>query len=63
MDLIVLVCVVSAALAVGVLGAYGMCMAMFAAFQMHARQFAVKKPVAVAAPATAGASTATAIGG
>lgn len=55
MDLIVLVCVVSAALAMGVLGAYGACMAMFAAFQMHARQFAVK--TSVAAPVSAGAAS------
>ena len=41
MDLIVLVCVVSAALAVGVLAAYGVCLAMFAAFRMHVRQVAV----------------------
>ena len=40
MDLIVLVCVVSAALATGVLGAYGVCLGMFAAFRMHAGQVA-----------------------
>jgi hypothetical protein len=57
MDLIVLVCVVSAALAVGVLAAYGICMAMFAAFQMHARQVSVKKPTA-AASAVGGTATA-----
>jgi hypothetical protein len=50
MDLIVLVCVVSAALAVGVLAAYGICMAMFAAFRMHARQTGVKRPVAESVP-------------
>ena len=49
MDLIVLVCVVSAALAVGVLAAYGVCLAMFAAFRMHVRQVAVEK-ASVAAP-------------
>jgi uncharacterized protein (DUF2062 family) len=37
---IVLVCAVLASLAVGVLIAYGVCMAMFSAFQMHARQVA-----------------------
>jgi hypothetical protein len=59
MDLIVLVCVISAALAAGVLAAYGVCMAMFAAFRMHAQQVAVKMAVA---PVNAAASTATAIG-
>jgi hypothetical protein len=37
---IVLVCAVLASLAVGVLVAYGICMAMFAAFRMHVRQVA-----------------------
>jgi hypothetical protein len=37
---IVLVCAVLASLAVGVLVAYGICIAMFSAFQMHARQVA-----------------------
>jgi hypothetical protein len=49
MDLIVLVCVVSAALAVGVLAAYGICLAMFAAFRMHVRQVVVEK-ASVATP-------------
>jgi len=62
MDLIVLVCVISAALAAGVLAAYGVCMAMFAAFRMHAQQVAVKMAVAPVAPVNAAASTATAIG-
>ena len=50
MDLIVLVCVISAALAAGVLAAYVVCVAMFAAFRMHARQFAEQK---VAVPVVA----------
>lgn len=50
MDLIVLVCVVSAALAVGVLAAYGVCLMMFAAFRMHVAQTGVKKPMAESAP-------------
>lgn len=50
MDLIVLVCVISAALAAGVLAAYGVCLTMFAAFRMHARQVAERK---AAAPAVA----------
>jgi hypothetical protein len=50
MDLIVLVCVISAALAAGVLAAYGLCLAMFKAFHMHALQVAQKK---AAAPAVA----------
>ena len=54
MDLIVLVCVISAALAAGVLAAYGVCVAMFAAFRMHARQFADKR---TGAPAVAAAPT------
>jgi len=37
---IVLVCAVLASLAVGVLVAYGICMAMFLAFRMHVRQVA-----------------------
>ena len=53
MDLIVLVCIISAALATGVLGAYGVCIAMFGAFRMHARQVAVKRaPVAAAVVAS-----------
>ncbi|HTC74637.1 MAG TPA: hypothetical protein VK684_03605 [Edaphobacter sp.] len=39
---IVLVCAVLAALAVGVLVAYGVCMAMFGVFQMHVRQVAAE---------------------
>ena len=35
-----LVCAVLASLAVGVLVAYGVCMAMFGVFQMHVRQVA-----------------------
>jgi hypothetical protein len=62
MDLIVLVCVVSAALAVGVLAAYGISMAMFTAFQMHARQVAVKNAPASAAASNAVVSTATVVG-
>jgi hypothetical protein len=37
---IVLVCAVLASLAVGVLVAYGVCIAMFRAFEMHVRQVA-----------------------
>lgn len=33
-----LVCAVFGALAAGVLAAYGVCLAMFAMFRMHARQ-------------------------
>jgi uncharacterized protein (DUF2062 family) len=40
---IVLVCAVLASLAVGVLVAYGICMAMFEVFQMHVRQLAAGK--------------------
>jgi uncharacterized protein (DUF2062 family) len=38
-----LVCAVLASLAVGVLLAYGICIAMFRAFQMHAKQVAAEK--------------------
>jgi hypothetical protein len=37
---IVLVCAVLASLVAGVLVAYGICIAMFRAFQMHVRQLA-----------------------
>lgn len=37
---IVLVCAVLASLAVGVLVAYGVCIMMFRAFEMHVRQVA-----------------------
>jgi hypothetical protein len=37
-----LVCAVLAALAAGVLVAYGVCLAMFGFFRMQARQMAVK---------------------
>ena len=40
MTSIMLVCAVLASLAVGVLVAYGVCIAMFSAFHMHARQVA-----------------------
>ena len=38
MTSIVLICSVLASLAVGVLVAYGVCLAMFAMFRSHARQ-------------------------
>lgn len=37
---IALICAVLASLAVGVLVAYGVCMAMFGVFRIHARQVA-----------------------
>jgi hypothetical protein len=39
---IVLICAVLASLAVGVLAAYGVCMAMFGVFKMHVRQVAAE---------------------
>ena len=39
---IMLVCAVLASLAVGVLMAYGVCIAMFRVFQMHVRQVAAE---------------------
>ena len=44
-DLLMLVCAVLAALAAGVLAAYGVCLGMFGLFRMHARQVAVKQVV------------------
>ncbi len=51
MNSIVLVCAVLASLAVGVLVAYGICMAMFGVFQMHVRQLAGNGSRRVVAPA------------
>ena len=49
---IMLVCAVLASLAVGVLMAYGVCLAMFGVFQMHVRQVeAGKEARRVVAPA------------
>lgn len=49
---IMLVCAVLASLAVGVLVAYGVCIAMFGIFQMHARQVAAGRGAqSVVAPA------------
>jgi uncharacterized protein (DUF2062 family) len=47
-----LVCAVLAALAAGVLVAYGVCLSMFALFRMHARQVAVKSVVSVSSSAS-----------
>jgi uncharacterized protein (DUF2062 family) len=52
-DMVMLVCAVLASLAVGVLAAYGVCLAMFGLFRMQARQAVVKSPVRVSAPAEA----------
>jgi hypothetical protein len=46
-----LVSAVLASLAVGVLVAYGICIALFSAFQMHARQIAGDAARRVTAPA------------
>jgi hypothetical protein len=48
---IVLVCAVLASLAIGVLAAYGLCIAMFKVFRIHARQVAVKSARRVVVPA------------
>jgi hypothetical protein len=45
---IVLICAVLASLAIGVLAAYGVCIAMFNIFRIHARQVAVKSARGVA---------------
>ena len=53
-DMVMLVCAVLAtSLATGVLAAYGVCLAMFGLFRMHARQTTVKSPVRVSTPAEA----------
>lgn len=49
-DSIVLVCAVLACMASGVLVAYGVCMAFFRAFRMHAVQTAETNAPAVPAP-------------
>jgi hypothetical protein len=49
--MIVLVSAVLASLAAGVLVAYGVCIAMFGAFRMHARQVAEKSERKVVATA------------
>lgn len=43
MTSIMLVCAVLASLAVGVLLAYGICIAMFRVFRMHAQQVAAER--------------------
>ena len=48
---IMLICAVLASLAVGVLVAYGVCMAMFGIFQMHVRQAAGNRSRSAVAPA------------
>lgn len=45
---IMLICAVLASLAIGVLAAYGVCIAMFNIFRIHARQVAVKSARSVA---------------
>ena len=50
-SMIVLVSAVLASLAAGVLVAYGVCIAMFGAFRMHARQVAEKSERKVVATA------------
>jgi hypothetical protein len=47
---IVLICAVLASLGLGVLVAYGVCMAMFRIFQMHVRQVAENGARRVVAP-------------
>ena len=56
MTSIMLVCAVLASMAVGVLVAYGVCIAMFGAFHMHARQVAGNAARRVAATAQAAKS-------
>lgn len=51
-DLVVLVCAVLASLASGVMVAYGVCLAMFGLFRVHARQAAVEQVVRVTGSAS-----------
>ena len=50
MTSVVLVSAVLASLAAGVLAAYGICVAMFSVFRMHARQVAALKSSAKLVP-------------
>jgi hypothetical protein len=50
-DSVVLVCAVLASLASGVLVAYGLCVAMFAAFRIHAAQVTTQSKTRVTEPA------------
>ncbi|QNI35225.1 hypothetical protein H7849_09490 [Alloacidobacterium dinghuense] len=43
-NLVMLICAAVAALAFGVLAAYGICRVAFAALKMHARSYALKAP-------------------
>jgi hypothetical protein len=44
LNLVMLICAAVAALAFGVLGAYGICRGAFAALKMHARSFGAEAP-------------------
>jgi hypothetical protein len=44
LNLVMLICAAVAALAFGVLAAYGICRVAFAALKMHARSYAVEAP-------------------
>ncbi|MGC1294210.1 MAG: hypothetical protein WA869_04150 [Alloacidobacterium sp.] len=44
LNLVMLICAALAALAFGVLAAYGICRAAFAALKMHARSYSVQAP-------------------
>jgi len=58
MNVTALVCVVAAGLSAGVLAAYGICVAMFAAFRMHSERLHPAKPVVATVGPVAGAATA-----
>jgi hypothetical protein len=46
LNLVMLICAAVAALAFGVLAAYGVCWAAFAALKMHARSYTAEAPQA-----------------
>ncbi|WP_260703870.1 hypothetical protein [Edaphobacter flagellatus] len=52
MNSIVLVSAVLSSLAVGVLGAYGICVSMFRIFRIHAKQVAAERQARAAMAAT-----------
>jgi hypothetical protein len=58
MSVMALVCVVCAGLAIGVLAAYGLCTAMFAAFRIHSQRLAPARPASPASvPSVAGVAS------
>jgi hypothetical protein len=58
MSVIALVCVVCAGLAIGILAAYGLCTAMFAAFRIHTQRLTPAQSTSASSlPSVAGAAS------